>query len=50
MVTDHLERLLKEVRGLFELERILMEGHGLFEVKRGFEGRSWPVRGGTEFD
>jgi hypothetical protein len=34
-VIDHLEMVLKEGRGLFEVERVLKEGHGLFKVKRG---------------
>ena len=34
LVIDHLERVLKEVRGLFEVERILMDVHGLHELKK----------------
>jgi len=48
-VTDHLERVLKDVRGLFKLERILVAGYGLFEVKKGFERRPWHVPGGKGF-
>jgi len=48
-MTDHLERVLKEVRGLFKLERILMAGYGLFEVKKGFERRPWPIGSGKGF-
>jgi hypothetical protein len=41
LVSDHLERVFKEGRGLFEVERILKEGRVLLKGKKEFEERSY---------